>query len=155
MNLFSKLSRRATPKHDLDLRLPVPQSTNAKLLLDGVVKTLPAAQSFLKPPEQEDIFLSYDRRDLQLASKIHTLLTDRGWSVFWDQMLRGGDNWQQLLDAKLSDVKCVLVLWSKNSVGSEYVKYEATLASVAKPLRLAVLIRLSCRLRSSAFRRMI
>jgi multiple sugar transport system permease protein len=72
-----------------------------------------------------DIFLSYAREDLQAARRLAAALEVQGWSVFWDLTIRTGARWREAIDAALKDARCVVVLWSPNSVKSHWVMEEA------------------------------
>ena len=72
-----------------------------------------------------DIFLSYAREDLELAKRLAGLLQQQGWSVFWDVGIRPGKPWHQVLDDELNQARCVVVLWSKASIQSKFVRDEA------------------------------
>ena len=74
----------------------------------------------------KDIFISYSRKDAAIAKKFRTMFEAEGWSVFWDVDILPGKTWDQALQQKLEDCKCIVVLWSKNSVASDYVKEEAS-----------------------------
>ena len=81
----------------------------------------------MSEPEQvhENVFLSYARGDKAVASKIVEFLGSRGFTVFWDLEIRSGTDWRKKLASKLEGVKCVFVLWSRDSVTSEWVLDEA------------------------------
>ena len=73
-----------------------------------------------------DIFLSYNEKDRErVRSLAHTLET-AGWSVWWDRRVPAGVTWRSLLEQELQDMRCMLVLWSHNSIHSEWVCEEAT-----------------------------
>lgn len=72
-----------------------------------------------------DVFISYASADRDRARAIATLLSDNGWSVWWDRSIAPGKSYDQVIEAALDSAKCVIVLWSKNSVASEWVKTEA------------------------------
>lgn len=72
-----------------------------------------------------DIFLSYAREDLAWASRMATALTERGWSVFWDRGIPTGKSFDAVIERELELARCVIVLWSRNSIGSDWVKAEA------------------------------
>src|SRR5512137_417961 len=77
-----------------------------------------------------DVFISYkaeDRRRIQLL--VQALQSD-GYSVWWDQHISAGDEWRQTIERQLDAAKCVIVAWSKRSVGPEgqFVRDEATRA---------------------------
>jgi hypothetical protein len=46
--------------------------------------------------------------------------------VWWDRKLFGGESFGQTIQQALTDARCVIVLWSKTSVASSWVKDEAT-----------------------------
>ncbi|MCA8993696.1 MAG: toll/interleukin-1 receptor domain-containing protein [Planctomycetaceae bacterium] len=72
-----------------------------------------------------DVFLSYAREDHLHAGKLYKVLTGCGFSVWWDNNLRGGDQISSAIKGELSSATCVVVLWSKNSSRSEWVEAEA------------------------------
>jgi hypothetical protein len=75
--------------------------------------------------KHEDVFISYAREDQAIAARLAENLKSKGISVFWDANIRNGLDWRDKLEQKLGGVACVLVLWSKHSVGSEWVLEEA------------------------------
>jgi hypothetical protein len=72
-----------------------------------------------------DIFISYERSDYARAEKIAEALGQHGWSVRWDRMLLAGDRFDKSIQKALGAARCVIVLWSKTSVSSDWVKDEA------------------------------
>ena len=72
-----------------------------------------------------DIFISYNRRDREWASALALILESIGWSVWWDRRLVAGDSFNEIIDDELEKAKCIIVLWSKNSVKSRWVIDEA------------------------------
>ncbi len=75
-----------------------------------------------------DIFLSYSRDDQATAHGFAEALQHEGFSVWWDQALDAGENFDKVTEQALKDAKAVVVLWSKKSVDSKWVRSEATLA---------------------------
>jgi len=75
-----------------------------------------------------DIFISYKREEQVIARQLADALEAEGWTVWWDPKLRAGDYYDDVIETALHDAKCVIVLWSRLSISSEYVKAEATLA---------------------------
>lgn len=73
-----------------------------------------------------DIFLSYSREDIVMASVIVEALERHSFSIWWDQKIDHGDVFDSIIRKELNAAKCVMVLWSKKSVESEYVRAEAT-----------------------------
>ena len=72
-----------------------------------------------------DIFLSYASSDAEQAEQIAHFLEQAGLSVWWDRDIPPGKTWDQVLGEALSKARCVVVLWTKNSVASDWVKDEA------------------------------
>jgi hypothetical protein len=75
-----------------------------------------------------DVFLSYAKEDRTQAKLVYQLLNACDWSVFWDEHIETGADWRQTLDAELAQARVVVVLWSRSSVVSDWVKEEADLA---------------------------
>jgi hypothetical protein len=73
-----------------------------------------------------DIFLSYKREDKQRAKIIAEALELYGFSVWWDRIIPPGKTWDNVIEEELRNAKCVLVIWSKESVKSEWVSNEAS-----------------------------
>ena len=48
--------------------------------------------------------------------------------MWWDPKLRAGEHFDDEIEKALNETKCVIVMWSKLSVESRYVKSEATYA---------------------------
>ena len=74
-----------------------------------------------------DVFLSYNREDLATAQRFAAALEAHQLSVWWDQTLRSGDAYDQVTEKALREAKAVVVLWSRKSVESRWVRAEATL----------------------------
>jgi len=75
-----------------------------------------------------DIFISYKREEQQVARRLADALQKKGWSVWWDPKLRVGERFDDAIEEALKDAKSVIVIWSKLSVQSSYVRDEATFA---------------------------
>ena len=75
-----------------------------------------------------DIFISYKREEQPIAIRLTDAFEQKGWSVWWDPKLRTGDRFDDVIEGALRDAKCVVVIWSRLSVGSNYIKSEATYA---------------------------
>ncbi len=72
-----------------------------------------------------DIFLSYARPDLEIARAVAGDLEAEGYSVFFDQHIGVGENWDALIESEIEAAKCVVVLWSAVSRDREWVRNEA------------------------------
>ena len=87
-----------------------------------------------------DIFLSYSTKDRDRLQPLFQALEQQRWSVFWDhQSIHTGENWHRKIYQAISESRCVVVVWSKSSVDSEYVLEEAAKAkarNVLLPIRI-------------------
>ncbi|HEX2211208.1 MAG TPA: TIR domain-containing protein [Longimicrobium sp.] len=72
-----------------------------------------------------DVFLSYASADRERAREIASVFRARGWSVWWDRTIPPGRTYDQVIEDALDASRCVVVLWTKNSVQSDWVKIEA------------------------------
>jgi hypothetical protein len=72
-----------------------------------------------------DVFLSYAREDLDRARRLATAIEGLGWSVWWDRKIPAGRTFADVIDEALKQARCVIVLWSRESVKSEWVREEA------------------------------
>lgn len=72
-----------------------------------------------------DVFVSYKREDGGVAEEVAHVLRSRGLSVFFDVDIPVGDSWDQFIERELSIARCVVVLWSRSSVASRWVRLEA------------------------------
>lgn len=76
-----------------------------------------------------DIFLSYSRDDLATARRFASAFEREGLSVWWDQTLNPGEAFDEVTERALEEARAVVVLWSKHSVDSRWVRAEATQAN--------------------------
>ncbi|WP_017327785.1 toll/interleukin-1 receptor domain-containing protein [Synechococcus sp. PCC 7336] len=72
-----------------------------------------------------DIFISYTRNDRPKAERLARALEDRGLSVWWDRSIPAGQTFDDAIEEAIGFTRCVLVLWSKESVASRWVRTEA------------------------------
>jgi TIR domain-containing protein len=75
-----------------------------------------------------DIFLSYAREDTDTAKVLAESLAGHGWSVWWDRKILPGVSFASMIEHELNAAKCVIALWSKASVNSDWCKNEADVA---------------------------
>ncbi|MEO8306772.1 MAG: TIR domain-containing protein [Pseudomonadota bacterium] len=75
-----------------------------------------------------DIFLSYSREDNATATRFAEAFKRAGFSVWWDQALRSGETYDEVTERALREAKAVVVLWSRTSVNSRWVRSEAKIA---------------------------
>lgn len=85
------------------------------------------------------IFISYARNDLPTCRQLVQMLDAH--EVWFDQKLKGGqDWWQEILD-KLDWCECFVYLLSPESINSEYCEKEAKLAQEIEKIIVPVIIR--------------
>ncbi|MBI4402049.1 MAG: toll/interleukin-1 receptor domain-containing protein [Nitrospirae bacterium] len=74
-----------------------------------------------------EIFIGYASKDRArvepLAKALHD--QDQSWSVFWDLNILPADKWRDVLKKELGSAKCIVVIWTRTSVSSDYVLDEA------------------------------
>ena len=63
-----------------------------------------------------------------MAKRFAQAIETYGWSVWWDPKLRAGERFDDVIEEALKAAKSVIVMWSKLSVKSPYVRDEATYA---------------------------
>jgi hypothetical protein len=81
-----------------------------------------------------DIFISYASADRERARLLADALSQKGWLVWWDRTIPPGKEFDQVIEEALDAAKCVVVLWSKASTASSWVKTEAAEAMRRKIL---------------------
>jgi hypothetical protein len=76
-------------------------------------------------PAMRPVFLSYAREDRKAAGDLARALESLGCSVWWDLRLSAGQEFDEEIDRRLREASAVVVLWSRASVDSRWVKAEA------------------------------
>jgi len=76
-------------------------------------------------PKRPRVFLSYARSDQPQAAKLAKVLEAAGLDLWWDALIEGGAVFSRKIEAALEGSDAVIVLWSKASVGSDWVLDEA------------------------------
>lgn len=71
------------------------------------------------------IFLSYAHADRAKAQRLATALEQSGYTVWWDALIEGGSRFAHSIDEALRKADAVVVLWSKHSIASDWVRDEA------------------------------
>jgi TolB-like protein len=71
------------------------------------------------------IFLSYARVDHAQAQRLIAALKKHGFTIWWDELIEGGTQFAKSIDNALQAAEAIIVLWSKNSVESDWVRDEA------------------------------
>ena len=84
--------------------------------------------------DRNEIFISYAKGDRAHAQEFSDWLQSYGFKVWWDRELLAGQDYPQELERIIHESKCIVVLWSENSVKSRWVYQEAELGSNAGKL---------------------
>ena len=72
-----------------------------------------------------DIFISYAGGDRDRVLPLIHALGKTGWIIFWDRTIPAGKTWRQKMHEEIQTCRSVLVVWTSNSVNSEWVLEEA------------------------------
>ena len=72
-----------------------------------------------------DIFIAYAHTDRKRAKLLARKIGEHGWSVWWDPQIPPGRTFDEVIEKALDQSRCVVVLWSRDSVTSNWVKAEA------------------------------
>jgi TolB-like protein/Flp pilus assembly protein TadD len=75
--------------------------------------------------ERTSVFFSYSRVDQKQALPIIAAIESHGYKVWWDGVLEGGTSYLETTEEALESAKAVVVLWSKTSISSHWVRDEA------------------------------
>lgn len=75
-----------------------------------------------------DIFISYGREDESYARELAGALTRFGWSVWYDRALFPSEEFDERIERELDASRCVIVIWSRTSIKSKWVRAEAEAA---------------------------
>ncbi|GAA4721083.1 TIR domain-containing protein [Sphingomonas lutea] len=71
------------------------------------------------------IFLSYAHRDQPQARRVAKALERSGYTIWWDALIEGGSRYAATIDEALQKADAVVVLWSRHSIESDWVRDEA------------------------------
>ncbi len=85
------------------------------------------------------IFISYQRTNIDVAETIAGELMAAGFPVFIDRQIRIGEPWNKALEEALEAAFAVVVLWSNESIRSDYVQLEARFGLQRRILRPALI----------------
>lgn len=77
-----------------------------------------------------DVFVSYKAEDRTRLLPLISALDAEGFTVWWDAHIGGGTHWRDDIQEHLDSAKCVIVAWTKRSVGpgGDFVRDEAARA---------------------------
>jgi hypothetical protein len=76
-----------------------------------------------------DVFISYAAGDEPRAAELAAALETKEWTVWWDRHIPPGRTFDEVIEQALTQARCVVVLWSAESVKSRWVRTEASVAA--------------------------
>jgi TolB-like protein/Tfp pilus assembly protein PilF len=77
--------------------------------------------------ERITLFLSYAHADEPRARRLAKMLNEAGYNVWWDALIEGGTAYAKSINTALESVDAIIVLWTANSVESDWVRDEAAI----------------------------
>ena len=86
-----------------------------------------------------EVFISYARADQAVARRTAHALQTAGFNVWWDADLPAHRAYSDVIEKHLEEARAVVVLWSKSSAKSEWVRAEADFARSRRKLVQAAL----------------
>src|SRR6516165_2271085 len=75
------------------------------------------------------IFISYAREDRSRVEPLVRALEQWGWFIWWDQIADPGKLFDEVIQAQLDEAQCVIVVWTRHSVSSQWVRSEVERAA--------------------------
>lgn len=85
----------------------------------------PATDAATSVPPPTSVFLSYSRENRSTAVALVEALERNGFVVWWDGLIEGGHSFADRIESALETADAIVVLWSKSSVRSHWVRDEA------------------------------
>lgn len=74
-----------------------------------------------------DVFISYRKADRASAETLARALKIENLDVWWDTALETGETFDEKIQSVLEKCKAVIVIWSKESVKSDWVRAESSI----------------------------
>lgn len=75
-----------------------------------------------------DIFISYAREDESRVNKLADEFKRLGWSVWYDPNIGTSAEYDEQIERELDSASCVVVVWSRSSIKSRWVRAESAAA---------------------------
>ena len=75
--------------------------------------------------DRPTLFLSYAHGDQAPAQRLARALERAGYTVWWDALIEGGSRFAASIDEALQQADVIIVLWSRRSIESDWVRDEA------------------------------
>jgi len=81
-----------------------------------------------------DLFISYSRENRDQIKPLVSALERQGWTVWWDRNIPVGKTYDEVIQQALDAATCVIVVWTKQSIISRWVRDEASRAAARDKL---------------------
>jgi len=83
-----------------------------------------------------DVFFSYSRADAERVAPLRDELRRLGYRVFFDvQSIDPGEQWKRRLERSIRASRALVLCWSQNTRGSDYITFEYSRAeAMRKPI---------------------
>jgi hypothetical protein len=81
-----------------------------------------------------DVFISYSKARTEITRSLADDLEAKGLSVWWDAEMLAGESFRQRIQSELKTCRAAIVVWTPESIGSDYVLSEAERARMAGKL---------------------
>jgi TIR domain len=102
------------------------QTSSGLMLDDEIYKE--TAEDIKMDAEYIDVFVAYSRLDTKLCEDFIIQVRRQELEVFYDQFIRGGQEWREMIARNILGCAVFVVILSNNSVASQEVKNELNLA---------------------------
>ncbi len=80
----------------------------------------------MRDTREIDVFVSYAQSDRDRVRPLVAALENHGWNVWWDRRIAPGTAFDREIESALNAARCIVVVWSRASVESDWVRAEAT-----------------------------
>jgi hypothetical protein len=82
------------------------------------------------------VFLSYSRDDTERVTPLRDALRHMGYRIFFDtQSIDPGEQWKTRLERSIQSSRTLVLCWSENTRGSDYITFEYSRAeALHKPV---------------------
>jgi HEAT repeat protein len=81
-----------------------------------------------------DVFISYSKGQRKITETLAQQLQAHGYSVWWDVKLDPGEDFGEIIQERLEKSKAAIVIWTRASVRSKWVRAEAQIAEASGKL---------------------
>lgn len=94
----------------------------------------------MKSPKH--VFISFKTQEREFAFRLKTALNNAGYKVWWQEEIQCAQEWHGEIDKAIQVAGAIVVLWSRQSMLSPWVRHEASQAivkNVYAPVRIEII----------------